>query len=323
MPEIAIPTPQIIDRSRIARSRPISQRTALRSILRDATAADHARLDARLGALDLCTMAGYRRFLEINAAAVLPLEQSLLAAGVRELLPDWDDRSRTGALLADLARLRGVPRRLDAPDLPDRFAMLGTLYVLEGSRLGAAYLLRTVRQCGDPVGVPQHGIPWPRRRPSVLAGVPHRSGAPCRRVAGPRRPRRPRPPRLRPVRAGGRAVMKQVDLTNCDREPIHIPGSIQPFGFMIATQSDFTICMASENVADYLGRDSADIFQRPDRIRACRKPPSTPSAAASTTSPAPMRPSGSSAWCCRTAASRSTSRSIFPASISSSRPNHR
>jgi heme oxygenase len=150
MPEIAIPTPQIIDRSRIARSRPISQRAALRNILRDATAADHARLDARLGALDLCTMAGYRRFLEINAAAVLPLEQSLLAAGVRELLPDWDDRSRTGALLADLARLRGVPRRLDAPDLPDRFAMLGTLYVLEGSRLGAAYLLSTVRQCGDP-----------------------------------------------------------------------------------------------------------------------------------------------------------------------------
>jgi heme oxygenase len=81
----------------------------------------------------------------------LPLEQSLLAAGVRELLPDWDDRSRTGALLADLAGLRGVPRRLDAPDISDLFAMLGTLYVLEGSRLGAAYLIRTVRQCGDPV----------------------------------------------------------------------------------------------------------------------------------------------------------------------------
>lgn len=55
----------------------------------------------------------------------------------------------------------------------------------------------------------------------------------------------------------------QVDLTNCDREPIHIPGSVQPFGFLIATQSDFTICMASDNVADYLGRDAADIFQRP------------------------------------------------------------
>lgn len=151
MPEIAIPTPHIIDRSRIDRSRPIHQRTALRSILRDATAADHARLDARLGALDLCTIAGYRRFLEINAAAVLPLEQALLQAGVRELLPDWDNRARTGALLADLAGVRGVPRRLDTPNVSDRFAMLGTLYVLEGSRLGAAYLIRTVRQCGDPV----------------------------------------------------------------------------------------------------------------------------------------------------------------------------
>ena len=46
---------------------------------------------------------------------------------------------------------------------------------------------------------------------------------------------------------------KQVDLTNCDREPIHIPGSIQPFGFLLGLQSDFTVCMASENVADYLG----------------------------------------------------------------------
>ncbi|MBR0691870.1 HWE histidine kinase domain-containing protein [Bradyrhizobium lablabi] len=55
----------------------------------------------------------------------------------------------------------------------------------------------------------------------------------------------------------------QVDLTNCDREPIHIPGSVQPFGFLIALQSDFTVCMASDNVAAYLGRDASQIFQRP------------------------------------------------------------
>ncbi len=55
----------------------------------------------------------------------------------------------------------------------------------------------------------------------------------------------------------------QVDLTNCDREPIHIPGSIQPFGFLIALQSDFTVCMASDNVASYLGREPGQIFQRP------------------------------------------------------------
>jgi len=55
----------------------------------------------------------------------------------------------------------------------------------------------------------------------------------------------------------------QVDLTNCDREPIHIPGSIQPFGFLIALQSDFTVCMASDNVASHLGREPGQIFQRP------------------------------------------------------------
>jgi light-regulated signal transduction histidine kinase (bacteriophytochrome) len=55
----------------------------------------------------------------------------------------------------------------------------------------------------------------------------------------------------------------QIDLTNCDREPIHIPGSIQPFGLLLALQSDFTICMASENAAAYLGREQEDVLQRP------------------------------------------------------------
>ncbi|WP_424631328.1 HWE histidine kinase domain-containing protein [Bradyrhizobium sp. SYSU BS000235] len=56
---------------------------------------------------------------------------------------------------------------------------------------------------------------------------------------------------------------REVDLTNCDREPIHIPGSIQPFGFLIALLSDFSICIASENVQQYLGIECADLLQRP------------------------------------------------------------
>ncbi|WP_230292025.1 HWE histidine kinase domain-containing protein [Croceicoccus sp. Ery5] len=32
-----------------------------------------------------------------------------------------------------------------------------------------------------------------------------------------------------------------VDLTNCDREPIHIPGSIQPFGFLLALNGDWVV----------------------------------------------------------------------------------
>ena len=54
-----------------------------------------------------------------------------------------------------------------------------------------------------------------------------------------------------------------VDLTNCDREPIHIPGSVQPFGFLLAVLSDFTICMASDNVESFLGTDVADLLQQP------------------------------------------------------------
>src|SRR5262245_41637103 len=54
-----------------------------------------------------------------------------------------------------------------------------------------------------------------------------------------------------------------VDLTNCDREPIHVPGSIQPFGFLLGLLSDFTICITSENVATHLGDECADVIQRP------------------------------------------------------------
>src|ERR1700758_2603707 len=56
---------------------------------------------------------------------------------------------------------------------------------------------------------------------------------------------------------------EQVNLSNCDREPIHIPGSVQPFGFLLALLSDFSICMASENAGDFLGGDAASLLNRP------------------------------------------------------------
>lgn len=46
----------------------------------------------------------------------------------------------------------------------------------------------------------------------------------------------------------------QVDLTNCDREPIQIPGSIQPHGAMLVVSPDsFAILYASENAGQVLG----------------------------------------------------------------------
>src|SRR5215510_9294301 len=56
---------------------------------------------------------------------------------------------------------------------------------------------------------------------------------------------------------------QQVDLTNCDREPIHVPGSVQPFGFLLALLSDFTVCIASDNVGKFLGRDISEVLQQP------------------------------------------------------------
>ena len=45
-----------------------------------------------------------------------------------------------------------------------------------------------------------------------------------------------------------------ITLTNCDREPIHIPGSIQPYGFMVCLDElSYQVAYASENIQDLLG----------------------------------------------------------------------
>jgi heme oxygenase (biliverdin-IX-beta and delta-forming) len=144
MPEIALPTPP-----RITSTRFTGRHRSLRSVLKTATKADHTRLDGMLGKLNLCRLADYRRFLEINAAALLPLEGALVAAGVHTIIPDWDSRARSGAIVADLTAIDGAVEPLDPPTFPDHFAMLGTLYVLEGSRLGAAHLLKNVSRTTD------------------------------------------------------------------------------------------------------------------------------------------------------------------------------
>jgi light-regulated signal transduction histidine kinase (bacteriophytochrome) len=44
-----------------------------------------------------------------------------------------------------------------------------------------------------------------------------------------------------------------VDITNCDREPIHVLGTIQPFGFLIAVSADWLISRASQNTEALIG----------------------------------------------------------------------
>jgi len=55
----------------------------------------------------------------------------------------------------------------------------------------------------------------------------------------------------------------QVDLTNCDSEPIHILGTIQPFGFLLALTPEWLIARVSANAADYLGRQPEALLGKP------------------------------------------------------------
>ncbi len=51
-----------------------------------------------------------------------------------------------------------------------------------------------------------------------------------------------------------------LDLSSCDREPIHIPGSIQPHGFLLAVDGEGIVQVASGTAADFLGSPLASIF---------------------------------------------------------------
>ncbi|HEY3639122.1 MAG TPA: HWE histidine kinase domain-containing protein [Rhizomicrobium sp.] len=54
-----------------------------------------------------------------------------------------------------------------------------------------------------------------------------------------------------------------VDLSNCDREPIHLLGSIQPFGFLLGVSREWIIMHASENIGAWLGKSAREIVGTP------------------------------------------------------------
>ncbi|GET37889.1 multi-sensor Signal Transduction Histidine Kinase [Microseira wollei NIES-4236] len=57
-----------------------------------------------------------------------------------------------------------------------------------------------------------------------------------------------------------------VDLTNCDKEPIHIPGSIQPHGILfVLNEPQLEILQVSSNTFDLLGVHPQDLLQQPLR----------------------------------------------------------
>ena len=90
--------------------------------------------------------------------ALPPLETAIGTAGMAHELDDWGDRKRTGALAADLRALdTALPAPLDVAPLDGTPGAWGAAYVLEGSRLGGAFL---ARQIGD--GLPKSYLGTPQ-----------------------------------------------------------------------------------------------------------------------------------------------------------------
>ncbi|MDF7814927.1 ATP-binding protein [Hymenobacter sp. YC55] len=58
-----------------------------------------------------------------------------------------------------------------------------------------------------------------------------------------------------------RLLNAEINLTNCDREPIHIPGSIQPYGFVLCLhEQTMQVVQASENTLELLGIAAPDLL---------------------------------------------------------------
>ena len=71
-------------------------------------------------------------------------------------------------------------------------------------------------------------------------------------------------------------MAEQVTLENCEREPIHIPGAVQPHGALVAARgADLVVAQISSNAARFfgiearaaLGRPLVDLFAAADRGR--------------------------------------------------------
>ncbi len=123
--------------------------------LKTATAPHHERLDGLNAEFAMFgSLAAYKNYLRATYASRLTLESMLDASNVAALLPDWEGRKIQAQLIADFSDLRdgeetlspSACRPIGGPvDLP---TIIGTLYVLEGSALGAAVLVKRAAALG-------------------------------------------------------------------------------------------------------------------------------------------------------------------------------
>ena len=119
--------------------------------LRDETRALHAEVEALVPMLaPSLQLDVYREFLAALWGVHRPLEEQLGGVdGLRDAVPDLEQRFKSEALAADLAALGIDAEQLsvtrDGPALDSIARALGCMYVLEGSTLGGQHIHRHLR----------------------------------------------------------------------------------------------------------------------------------------------------------------------------------
>lgn len=129
-------------------SRSISER---RFALKRATDEAHARVEAIVQAAGMFdSREGYRRYLSATWAMRDRFERLLDVNGVTQIWPEWQNRRIAGLAADDMSDLGLTPRIVDKNNRSGltQGELLGVLYVLEGSSLGARILVRMVASLG-------------------------------------------------------------------------------------------------------------------------------------------------------------------------------
>lgn len=104
--------------------------------LREFSRTVHEEVDKAYSGFDLSDPVSYRQFLQAHGRVLPQVEQWLKMVPD---LPSWEERTKF--LSQDLAALGyGLPERLYWPAPEGNGAALGSLYVIEGSRLGGKML---------------------------------------------------------------------------------------------------------------------------------------------------------------------------------------
>jgi heme oxygenase (biliverdin-IX-beta and delta-forming) len=128
----------------------VSTSNSILATLRAHTADLHRQLDERVEQRPILTEAGYLRFLNMHARVLPAAETWLARRGEFCDMPNAGARLRSRELERDLQLLgASMPEIRNMSFLNENTSVAGMCYVLEGSRLGGAFLTSLIERNGN------------------------------------------------------------------------------------------------------------------------------------------------------------------------------